>query len=552
MTFRTTRRTGLRTTARITVAAACAALAMSTPASPASAASYASLNGGGSSWAQVAIDQWIEDEHAVGMTVNYTGNGSAAGRNAYGLGQYDFAGSDPPFRDGSDKLAGQNGKEVPQFGYSYVPDTAGGTAFMYHLTMGGHRITNLRLHPSTLFKIFTGQITNWSNRQITSDYGGSLPNEPIVPVVRADGSGATFMFTRWMAKEDPGDWNAFCRRVAGVSGSCGTTEFYPGNFGHAKAQNGSPQSAGYVASGAGEGSIAYDEYAYALNDGLPVVKVANPGGYWIGPTASAVAVGLTKAQIYNNPNDAHTYLQQNLDNVYTNRDIRSYPLSSYSYLIVPRDNQKVPSAFNNNKGRSLSTFIQHMLCEGQRTQAQLGYSPLPINLVSGAMNQMGHVPGHIGVPKVTPGFCNNPQYNLLHSAPYPGPCDKVGAPLHCKVVNGKAVNLDALGGGGNGANGSGAGGSNGAGANGAGANGAGANGAGANGLNPETGAANGSGNGSGLGSSALSGQAVGIAANGADKVLLSLLTALGVLAAVAAPPAVGEFLRRRRQRLQGT
>ena len=37
------------------------------------------------------------------------------------------------------------GAEHPYVGYSYVPDTAGGTAFMYHLDVGGHLITNLRL-----------------------------------------------------------------------------------------------------------------------------------------------------------------------------------------------------------------------------------------------------------------------------------------------------------------------------------------------------------------------------------------------------------------------
>ena len=126
--------------------------------------------------------------------------------------QVDFAASDPPFRDGEDELA-DTGAEIPQYGYSYVPDVGGGTAFMYHLTVGGHLVTNLRLSGETLTKIFTGQITNWDDPEITKDYGAQLPNEPIMPVVRSDGSGATYFFTRWMDHEYPSQWNAFCQQA---------------------------------------------------------------------------------------------------------------------------------------------------------------------------------------------------------------------------------------------------------------------------------------------------------------------------------------------------
>ena len=46
------------------------------------------------------------------------------------------------------------------------------------------------------------------------------------------------------------------------------------------------------------------------------------------------AVALTKAQINMNPSSTD-YLLENLDNVYTNPDPRTYPLSSYSYTVMP-------------------------------------------------------------------------------------------------------------------------------------------------------------------------------------------------------------------------
>ena len=148
-----------------------AVLALLARSSPASALSYQTLSGSGSSWASVALDQWAQDVQPNGLTVNFNPDGSASGRGDYMQGsQVDFAASDPPFRNGQDQLGG-TGAETPEWGYSYVPDVGGGTAFMYHVTVAGHLVTNLRLSGLTLTKIFTGEITNWDDPAITKDYG---------------------------------------------------------------------------------------------------------------------------------------------------------------------------------------------------------------------------------------------------------------------------------------------------------------------------------------------------------------------------------------------
>jgi hypothetical protein len=45
----------------------------------------------------------------------------------------------------------------------------------------------------------------------------------------------------------------------------------------------------------------------------------------------------------------------------------------------------------------------------------------------------------------------------------------------------------------------------------------------------------------------VTGTVVNLASNGTDKALLAVLTALAVVAAVATPPAVGAWLRRRKR-----
>ena len=206
-------RTLARHAVRIGAAAGLAAIGLAAAPQPAGASTYTSISGSGSSWASVALDQWSSNVRQNGLVANYNPDGSAAGRQDYINDQVDFTGSDPPFRDGQDELGGTGAENSGKYGFSYVPDTAGGTAFMYHITVAGHLIANLRLHPLTIMKIFTGNITNWDDKTITHDYGAQLPSLPITPVVRSDGSGATYFLTRWMEHLDPSLWNKFCQRV---------------------------------------------------------------------------------------------------------------------------------------------------------------------------------------------------------------------------------------------------------------------------------------------------------------------------------------------------
>jgi ABC-type phosphate transport system substrate-binding protein len=367
----------------------------------ADAGTYETIDGSGSSWAYIALSQWITDVAPEGLTINYNPDSSAEGRQDYMQGSLvDFAGSDPPFRNGDDKLAG-TGAEVPKYGYSYVPDTAGGTAFMYHLTVGGKLVRNLRLSPLVLMEIFTGAITNWDNPAITKVYGHRLPNLAITPVLHSEGDGTTFFFTTWLATMFPAQWNSFCDKVhPGIKPPCGATEYYP-QFGRAKLENGSNNVADYITASYGNGSIGLEEDSYARGSGYPVVSVLNSAGKFVQPTAADDTAALTKALINENA-QSKDFLQQNLSRVYTNKLPDSYPLASYSYLIVPREGTKIPTIFNDAAGATLSALLSYGLCQGQHGLAALGFAPLPASLVKGALQQVGLIPGHGTVPASCP------------------------------------------------------------------------------------------------------------------------------------------------------
>ena len=417
---------------RMTAALAVVSIVALVPAPARAAESYVPISGSGSTWSQNALDQWrknVADNY--GMTVNYSGTGSSAGRNDFINQTVDFAVSEIPFQgqpeDGSPP-------EKPTTGYSYMPIVAGGTSLMYNLKIGGKRVTNLRLSGEVIAKIFSGQIAKWNDPAIQADNPAlAMPDVSITPVYRSDGSGTSAQFTAWMKAQFPSVW------------TFGMRSQFPQVTPAFKGQSGSLGVAGYVSQNYGEGAITYVEYSYAMKSGFPVVKVLNNAGYFVEPTYQSVAVALMSATI--NPD-----LTQNLDGVYNSGDPRAYPMSSYSYMIVPTETNKV---FTVEKGRTLSRFASYMLCEGQQKASALGYSPLPMNLVQAGSAVLTQIPGTEGPLDFD--RCNNPTFKpgdspsnnqLALTAPAPPECDKAGATQCVEGTGGAQEETPATGSGG--------------------------------------------------------------------------------------------------------
>ena len=398
------------------------------------------ISGSGSTWSSNAMTQWAADVHQYGITVDFNANGSGLGRSDFKNKTTDFGVSEIPYGL-TDNGVVDNPPTDRKF--AYMPIVAGGTSFMYQLHIGNEQVTNLRLSGLTLAKIFTANITNWSDPAIAADNPGiTLPARPIVPIVRGDNSGTTAQFTTWLSTTYPALWNAYCARAGRASNPCGPTSEYPQVPGLGFiAETQSSSVAGEVKDSASEGAIGYVEYSYAKYANYPVAKLLNAAGYYTEPTASNVAVALTKAQINNDPTSP-LYLTQNLTQVYTNPDPRTYPLSSYSYMIIPTS---LDYPMNSNKGFTLGRFAYYFLCQGQQSVGDIGYSPLPINLVSAALAQVTKIPG-VAPENTVLANCNNPNYDpatggdkLAATAVQPQPCDKQGVTMCASPTGGATV-----------------------------------------------------------------------------------------------------------------
>ena len=394
-----------------------------------------SMQSTGSSFASVAIQQWVGQSSTLfGLNINWQVSSSVIGLNNFGQNQIDFAASDIPY-------SAEQSTYYPTQPYQYLPDVAGGLAFMFNLNGNdGQRITNLNLNPSLIDQIFLGKITNWNSGAIAAanpQLRGDLPNQTIHPVYRLDASGENYLLSDYLLHQDGGNFTA--AQNAFQSGNPGQPSAswpvpsssvhvdpsaYPGwAASNPVGQSGSDNAANYVSALASVGSVTYVETAYAKEHNLPVANLSNQSGASVQPTSLNVATALEAALL-------HPDLTQDLTNVYTNPLPNAYPLSAYSYIVAPctpalagtqhtacaanpagvpgSNPTSATSPFAPQKGQALGQFVQFLACGGQEKMATLGYSPLPPVLVQEDFNAIGRMNGGQQPPPVSAANCKNP------------------------------------------------------------------------------------------------------------------------------------------------
>ena len=152
------------------------------------------LTGIGASSQKAAMDAWTADftSQNSGVTVNYSPDGSGAGREQFLAGNAQFAGSDAHLDDdevtaGQETCGADGAFEFPV----YISPIA--------VTFNIEGVDELNLSPDTIAKIFKGEITNWNDEAIKADNpDADLPDLKITAVHRADDSGTTENFAEYL------------------------------------------------------------------------------------------------------------------------------------------------------------------------------------------------------------------------------------------------------------------------------------------------------------------------------------------------------------------
>jgi phosphate transport system substrate-binding protein len=323
---------------------------------PAAASSNASLsgtlNGSGSTFQTVFQQSAIAAFKAVdsGITVNYGSGGSGKGRTDLASGVVNFAGSDSPIP--AAEQSNFTGKTV-----LYFPVIIGPITLSYNLS----GVSNLKLDPTVVAKIFQGQIKTWNDPAIAADNPGTtLPSTPVTLAVRADSSGTTQNFTLFLKDAVPSVWTL---------GSSSTIK-WPST---AHAGTGNAGVAQIVKSTSG--AIGYVDYATAKASSLTFASVKNQSGDYVAPSptsASAAAAGVTAAA---NLTFAAAWAS----------GASAYPITYQSWDLVYA---KQPNA---NDAALLKAYLGYLLGAGQQLLGSLGYAPLPSSLDQMAQAQLSQI-----------------------------------------------------------------------------------------------------------------------------------------------------------------
>jgi phosphate transport system substrate-binding protein len=300
-----------------------------------------------------------------GLQVNYSGVGSGTGITDFESGSVDFAASDVPM-SASDlaKVPASSGPVVQ------IPDILGGVTLSYNLPGVTKRI---KLDPATLAGIFDGTIKTWNASQITAlNPGVTLPSNAIVPEVRADSSGTTYIFSDYLATAAPSVWTLGANKVIAWPSSVIQT---PKNSGVASSIKSTPYSIGYV------------ELAYALQNNFTYAAIKNAAGVYVVPSQASVAADAdqrlnitpTDFSIVNEPGAA------------------SYPIAGYSWAILL---QKQTSATTGAQVVKVLDWTTHT-GGGQNQATSLGYVNLPPGIQNSDRTTLLTVTGPSGQPMLT-------------------------------------------------------------------------------------------------------------------------------------------------------
>ena len=160
------------------------------------------LIGGGASSQESAMTAWADGVKSVApeLTVQYSPDGSGAGREGFLGGAFSFAGSDAAM---DEEELGQTKEVCGDKGAFHVPAYISPIAVAYNL----EGVEGVQMDAETIAKVFSGEITKWNDPAIADQNEGvELPDKDITVVHRSDDSGTTENFTAYLTEAAGDAW----------------------------------------------------------------------------------------------------------------------------------------------------------------------------------------------------------------------------------------------------------------------------------------------------------------------------------------------------------
>lgn len=315
-----------------------------------------SLNGAGATFPFPLIDTWRVEYKNVqpGVNLNYQSIGSGGGIRQFTEKTVDFGASDAP-------LTAAQRSALPGTAV-HIPETIGSVVAAYNVI--GIPDKGLKLTGPVLADIFLGKITKWDDPKIKElNPSLPLPSKDIVVVHRSDGSGTTFVWTDYLSKVSP-EWSEKVGKGTAVSWPTGLAG--PGNEGVANTIRGASYTIGYV------------ELAYALSTGMDYAFIQNQEGNFIEPSLESTSAAVS-ASASTLPKGEESWELVSLTNA---AGAESYPIASFSYLLLYKELSTNPKIDSMDKAKALLEFVDWAITDGQTFADDLHYVPLPDSVVT--------------------------------------------------------------------------------------------------------------------------------------------------------------------------
>ena len=312
------------------------------------------IKGAGANFPALIYQQWAAAyARESGVALTYTATGSGDGIKQARARSVDFGGTDSPLD--ADALAKAQLIQIPTVVGAIVPV----------VNLPGVASGALRLDGPTLADIFGGQIKQWNDARIAAlNPSLRLPALPITRLVRADESGSTETFTRYLAATSPAwkgkaskkvDWNG---AVTAAKGTDGVTEALLRH----------------------EGSIGYVSYDRVQKQRLAAVALKNADGQFALPSERSMQAAVRGSGLVDNP----------FASLLNARGADAWPIAELTYVLIPSDAQRAAAA-----GPTLQ-FFAWALQKGDAIVRQTGFVALPMLVQASAFKTLLSVRGADG------------------------------------------------------------------------------------------------------------------------------------------------------------
>jgi phosphate transport system substrate-binding protein len=318
------------------------------------AAQNIQINGAGATFPAPIYTKWFAEYNKMHpkVRINYQALGSGAGIRQITERTVFFGATDGPMTP--EQLQAAQGKIL------HLPTVLGAVVPVYNVPGVSQE---LKFSGPVLANVYLGKITKWNDAAIAAlNPGVTLPDTDIVVAHRSDGSGTTYIWVDYLSKVSPE-----FKKTVGV----GTAVKWP--VGVAAAKNDGVAAIVKQTPGA----LGYVELIYALQTKSAYGMVQNMNGKVVKAsmdslTAAAAAAAKQmpadyRVSITNAPGDG------------------VYPISSFTWMLFYQDPKDKAQA------AAMVEFMKWALNDGQKFAGEMGYAPLPRNVVDMEMKTLATI-----------------------------------------------------------------------------------------------------------------------------------------------------------------